>query len=162
MRIAQFQKNSMIDFPGAIACVVYTQGCNMACEFCHNKQLIPQIEPENPVQWSDVLSFLRRRKNQIEAVVFSGGEPTIQLDLSNRILDVLDRSFKVGLHTNGTGEQFPSAAPLCDYILLSKFTKESINTAKQAGKLYLSTVTWDKEKNDWHNNIVSVEDYQEK
>ena len=144
----------MIDFPGAIACVVYTQGCNMACEFCHNKQLIPQIEPDNPVQWEDILDFLVKRTGMVEAVVFSGGEPTIQLDLEERIKDVLYRNFKVGLHTNGTGPAFPRVAVLCDYILLSKHTPEKIAIAKAAERLDLSEVLWDEEKKDWYNKIT--------
>lgn len=81
MQIAQFQKNSFIDYPGKIACVIYTQGCNMCCEFCHNKELIPQTEPANPILWDYILNFLSDRKDLIEAVVFTGGEPTIQPDL---------------------------------------------------------------------------------
>ena len=154
MKIAQFQKNSMIDFPGQISCVVYTQGCNMACEFCHNKQLIPQTEPENPVPWFEVIEFMKKRKGLVEAVVFSGGEPTIQPDLVERMKDVLYHNFKVGLHTNGTGPAFQDVAVLCDYILLSKYTPEKIAIAQQAVRLDLSEVLWDDEKQDWYNQIT--------
>ena len=111
MRIAQFQKNSFIDMPGYVACVVYTQGCNMNCKFCHNKALIPQVDPEYPVDWKEVISWLKTRQGLIDAVVFSGGEPTIQKDLINKMTDILQLGFALGLHTNGTGSEFHLVTP---------------------------------------------------
>ena len=154
MKIARFQKNSLIDMPGHIACVIYTQGCNMACEYCHNKQLVPQTEPKNPVTLKEIAAYLNKRKGLIEAVVFSGGEPTIQPDLLEKVSDCIIQGYKIGLHTNGTGVTFPLVAPLCNYILLSHSTPEKIEIAKQADVLDLSEVLWDENKQDWYNKIT--------
>jgi anaerobic ribonucleoside-triphosphate reductase activating protein len=156
MRIAQFQKNSFIDMPGYVACVVYTQGCNMNCEFCHNKALIPQVDPEYPVEWEKVISWLKTRQGLIDAVVFSGGEPTIQEDLLERMEEVNHLDFAIGLHTNGAGAEFDTVTQFCDYVLLSKHTPEKIDIAMKAKHLSLSDVLWDEEKKDWYNKITKV------
>ena len=81
MQISGFQKNSLIDYPGAIACVVFTQGCTFRCPYCHNPELIPMKSPEDESgrTWTEkeILDFLNKRKKLLDGVVISGGEPTL-------------------------------------------------------------------------------------
>ena len=88
------------DYPGCLSAVVFCQGCPWRCAYCHNPHLIPRWG-ENQLQWPSVLSFLRRRRGLLDAVVFSGGEPTLQAGLKQAMTEVRELGFKVGLHTGG-------------------------------------------------------------
>lgn len=156
MKIAKLQKVSMIDMPGCITCVVYTQGCNMNCEYCHNKELIPEIGLQKEIPWKLVLNHIKRRQNLLEGIVFSGGEPTIQEDLLFHMMEARQYNMKIGLHTNGSGKAFKEAASFCDYILLSHHNQNKIEIARQAKSLDLSTVKWNQKSNRWENKIIFV------
>lgn len=102
MKIAGFKKQSLIDYPGNISSVVFTQGCNFRCGFCHNPDL---VLPENfGAVYSEehVFDYLYRYKNLIDAVCITGGEPTIQYDLPDFIRRVKKLNLKVKLDSNGT------------------------------------------------------------
>lgn len=102
MRIGGIQKVSLIDFPGKISTVVFTQGCNFRCEFCHNPSLVLPEMFDHVINDGDVLSFLESRKGLIDGVVLSGGEPTIQIGLCQFIEKTKKMGFLVKLDTNGT------------------------------------------------------------
>lgn len=102
MRIGGIQKNSFVDYPGHIAAVVFTVGCNMNCFYCHNKHLLKVYAPEDLMPEEEVLSFLRKRKDLLDGVVISGGEPTLQKDLPDFIQKVKRLGFRVKLDTNGS------------------------------------------------------------
>lgn len=92
-------KNSFVDYPGEIACVIFTIGCNFRCWYCHNSHLFyarPTITEE------EVFEFLREHKPFLDGVVVSGGEPTLQSDLIDFIKKVKEMGYKVKLDTNGT------------------------------------------------------------
>lgn len=89
------------DFPGCLAAVVFCQGCPWRCGYCHNPHLIPR-HSDTQMDWPSVHNFLRRRQGLLDAVVFSGGEPTLQDSLDSAINEVRDLGFKAGLHTGGT------------------------------------------------------------
>jgi len=100
LRIGGITSLTTIDYPGELAAVVFCQGCAWRCTYCHNDHLWPpQGEAELP--WGDVLSFLARRRGLLDAVVFSGGEPTLQSALPAAMQEVRTLGFKVGLHTAG-------------------------------------------------------------
>jgi len=153
MNIASFQKVSLIDMPQYISSVIYTQGCNRACSYCQNPETIPQ-ERQGQVAWLDIWNHLMTRLGKIDAVVFSGGEPTLQEDLIWKMEACKEKGFKIGLHTNGEGKYFEEVTPLCDYILLSHHNKEKIKIAQKAKHVQLSTVV--KENGKWKNNIREV------
>jgi organic radical activating enzyme len=99
--------------------------------------------------------MLKERGRWLDAVVFSGGEPCLQEDLADKMVEVLEQGFAVGLHTNGdflTGK----ITELCDYILLSQHNREKIQIAKKAKHLSLSTVKWNKSLEKYENKIVVV------
>ena len=102
MIIGGLQKTSLIDYPGHISAVLFTVGCNMRCPFCHNTSL---IQPEagmlmmNP---DKILEFLEKRKKYLDAVVITGGEPTVHVDLPDLVAKIKKMGYKVKLDTNGT------------------------------------------------------------
>lgn len=116
IRIGGITPLTSIDYPGELACVLYCQGCPWQCSYCHNPELIPS-EGNSQIAWDEVMHFLRRRQGLIDAVVFSGGEPTLQRDLPLAIRQVRSLGFKVGLHTAGCyPERLRDLLPLIDWI----------------------------------------------
>lgn len=103
MKFAGFIKNSFVDYPNEIAAVVFTLGCNFNCWYCHNKDLIDKNNKNiNLIDEKEVLDFLQTRKNFLDGLVISGGEPTINKDLKPFISKVKNLGLKVKLDTNGT------------------------------------------------------------
>jgi pyruvate formate lyase activating enzyme len=116
LRVGGLTPMTSIDYPGELAAVVYCQGCPWRCGYCHNGHLLSNDEP-GQWSWSSVLSFLDGRRGLLDAVVFSGGEPTAQRGLASAIGDVRDRGFKVGLHTAGPyPEHLARLSPLLDWV----------------------------------------------
>jgi len=89
-----------IDYPGKLAAVIFCQGCPWRCGYCHNQHLIPAMSGA-AVHWPEIVALLRNRCGLLDAVVFSGGEPTMQAGLPGAISAVRVMGFKVGLHTAG-------------------------------------------------------------
>jgi len=105
-----------IDYPGQLAAAVFVQGCPWRCGYCHNPHLQPRGPGAGP-RWSEVLAFLRRRTGLLDAVVFSGGEPTLDPALPRAIADVRALGFKVGLHSAGIYPQrLQAVLPLVDWV----------------------------------------------
>jgi len=102
MKIGGFQRFSLLDYPGQLAAIVFTQGCNFRCPYCHNPALVePNLyEPLLNTEW--VLRFLYRRRKKLGAVVVSGGEPTLQDDIIPFLKLLKAMRFKVKLDTNGS------------------------------------------------------------
>ena len=101
MNIQGYQKLSLLDFPGKVACTVFTGGCNMRCPFCHNASLV--LHPrENGNRTEEVLSYLEKRKGILEGVCVTGGEPTLQPDLGEFLHTLKTMGYLVKLDTNGT------------------------------------------------------------
>ncbi|MBO8085942.1 MAG: anaerobic ribonucleoside-triphosphate reductase activating protein [Marichromatium sp.] len=90
-----------VDYPGELAAVVFLQGCGWRCHYCHNQELIPSTAQEGAPTWPELLARLEDRRGLLDAVVFSGGEPTLQHGLRPAVEAVKAMGFKVGLHTNG-------------------------------------------------------------
>ncbi len=102
MKIGGFRKFSLIDYPGTISAVIFTQGCNFRCGYCHNPQLVLPELFEEPIDENTITEHILKRKGKIEGVVVSGGEPTIHKDLPEFISRIKQHGFKVKLDTNGT------------------------------------------------------------
>jgi pyruvate formate lyase activating enzyme len=107
MKIAGLAKQSLIDFPGRIAAVVFTQGCNFRCGYCHNPTLVfPELFSRNqliPVE--EVLAYLNSRTSWLEGVVITGGEPTIHNDLPDLLKEIKKLGYQIKLDTNGSNPQ---------------------------------------------------------
>ena len=102
MRIAGMQKMTLLDFPGKMAAIVFTGGCNFACPYCHNSELISWGDDVPLMAEEEVFAYLNKRKNVLEGLVISGGEPTLQRGLEDFIRRVRDLGYLIKLDTNGT------------------------------------------------------------
>lgn len=104
------------DYPGKLAAVVFVPGCPWRCGYCHNPHLQPR-PAHSPVSWQQVLDWLQRRVGLIDAVVFSGGEPTVDAALADAIGAVRALGFAIGLHTAGTyPKRLAEILPLLDWV----------------------------------------------
>lgn len=104
MLIGGLQKTTLIDFPGRIAALVFTVGCNFRCPFCHNPELVdPKLIKKAPlIREEDFFEFLNKRQKFLDSVSITGGEPTLQNDLEDFIRKIRERNLAVKLDTNGT------------------------------------------------------------
>lgn len=100
LRIGGMTPFSSIDYPGALSAVIFCQGCPWRCPYCHNPSLLSSATP-GAVTWGEVERFLASRRGLLDAVVFSGGEPTMQEELLPTLLAAKAMGFLVGLHTGG-------------------------------------------------------------
>lgn len=105
MRLAGIIKQSLIDYPGEIAAVLFTRGCNFMCPFCHNSHLLYRRQEEADLPLENVLSFLKERQGFLDAVVFSGGEPTWQPELEPAMQEIKKLGYKIKLDTNGSNPE---------------------------------------------------------
>lgn len=106
MLITGFQKSTLLDYPGKVASLIFTYGCNLRCGYCHNPELVTlPCNTSNIVKEDEILSFLKSRKGFIDALVITGGEPTLQKDLIPFIKKVKKLGFLVKLDTNGTNSK---------------------------------------------------------
>jgi pyruvate formate lyase activating enzyme len=121
MRIGGLLPFSLCEFRGHTAAVVFTQGCNFRCPFCHNGGLIPADASEQPVSEAELDRFLCSRQGQLDGVVVSGGEPTLQSDLPDFLLRAKRLGFAVKLDTNGSRPDVLRALlkeSLVDYVAM--------------------------------------------
>jgi len=100
MRIGGLQRCSLIDFPGQVAAIIFTIGCNFRCPYCHNPELVDETADEIPA--AEVFAFLRTRIGKLDGVTITGGEPTMHDDLITFIKEIKEMGFKVKLDSNGT------------------------------------------------------------
>lgn len=100
MIINGMQKVTLLDYPNNIACMIFTSGCNFKCPYCHNSSLIKQNK-EGLISEKEVFDYLKKRKNILDGLVISGGEPTVQKDLIEFINKVKRLGYKIKLDTNG-------------------------------------------------------------
>ncbi|MBK1719575.1 anaerobic ribonucleoside-triphosphate reductase activating protein [Thiocystis violacea] len=116
LRIGGLTRLTTIDYPGELAAVVFCQGCPWRCRYCHNTDLL-DARAEARIPWPDIRAFLQQRIGLLDAVVFSGGEPTAQGALSAAMREVRALGFKVGLHTGGAyPERLRALLPLIDWV----------------------------------------------
>ena len=118
MKFSGIQKTSLIDFPDRIATVLFTPGCNLRCPFCHNWRLV--LEPKPPfLNEETVFKILESRRKYVDAVVITGGEPTMHKDIPSFIKNLKERGFSVKLDTNGFFPQvLEECLPHVNYVAL--------------------------------------------
>ncbi|MBD3245478.1 MAG: anaerobic ribonucleoside-triphosphate reductase activating protein [Candidatus Omnitrophica bacterium] len=164
MKIGGLQKFSLIDYPAVISTVVFTQGCNYRCRYCHNPELVlPQLFAP-PIPEQEIFAFLDRRKGMLEGAVITGGEPTLQPDLPDFLAAVKDKGYLVKLDTNGSRPALLRTvlkAGVVDYCALDLkapaaryrlvcgdradpgAVEESLRTVERSGIPYHTRTTWD-------------------
>ena len=103
MRIAGYIKTSLIEWPGKIASVIFTSGCNFKCPFCHNADLVADLKRGlTLIPEERIFADLASRKGWVETVVVTGGEPTLQKDLVKFLKALKELKLLIAIHTNGT------------------------------------------------------------
>jgi len=104
MLIGGLQKTTLIDFPGRVACTVFTVGCNFRCGFCHNPELVltEKFKKRDWIEEAEIWKFLEKRKKVLDGMCITGGEPTMQVDLEDWIEKVVKIGLEIKLDTNGS------------------------------------------------------------
>lgn len=141
MRLGGLQKMTLLDFPGRVACTVFTFGCNLRCPFCHNSALVlpgESLATPSPAEYplEEFFKFLEKRRGLLDGVAITGGEPLLHLDADEFIRRIRSLGYMVKLDTNGTFPERLSALineGLLDYVAVDiKNSKEKY--ALTAGK----------------------------
>jgi len=112
LRVGGFEPLTTLEWPGRLSAVVFLQGCPWKCRYCHNAELTPLTAP-GMTPWPAVLRELEARRGFIDAVIFSGGEPTAQSELPAALREAGAMGFAVALHTNGYAPQRLEVALEC-------------------------------------------------
>ncbi len=103
MRIGGFQALSLLDFPTVPCSIIFTQGCPLRCQYCHNPDLVlpKKIQANISIDFEDIFSYVSSHSSMIQGVCITGGEPTLQRDLEEKIRRLRDAGFVIKLDTNG-------------------------------------------------------------
>ena len=116
LRVGGLTRLSASDYPHKLAAVVFCQGCAWRCTYCHNPELL-SFSSQSLIPWPGVLAFLEKRRGLLDAVVFSGGEPTLQRALPQAMREVKSMGYLVGLHTAGiVPRMLERVLPLVDWV----------------------------------------------
>lgn len=138
MLISGLQKLTLLDYPGKVACTVFTGGCNFRCPFCHNAPLVLPERLAQDTTEQEVLDFLRKRRGVLDGVAVTGGEPLLHKDIGDFLGKVKELGFMVKLDTNGS---FPDRLiELAEAGLVDRVAMD----VKNAPALYAHTVGLDK------------------
>ena len=161
MNIAGLQKLTTSDFPGFIACIVFTQGCNLKCPYCPNSGLIPMVSEldDNHISEDEFFKFLDKRKNVLDGVVITGGEPLVHSNIKEFISKIKDIGYKVKLDTNGTNPSLLKElikSNLIDYVAMD-IKNDFQNYARTVG---LENINIDNIKNSIDILKTSQIDYE--
>ncbi|MGB5218817.1 MAG: anaerobic ribonucleoside-triphosphate reductase activating protein [Smithella sp.] len=140
MKIGGLQRISLIDYPGYLCAIVFSEGCNFRCPYCHNPELVDPCLFRTCIQENDVIEFLETRKGKLDAVSITGGEPTIQPHLTSFIRQIKQMGFAVKMDTNGSHPQIIKnllSENLLDYIAMD--VKAPLDKYKKVVKAQVHT-----------------------
>ncbi len=116
-----FQKLTLLDFPGVLACTLFTKGCNFLCPFCHNAPLVNRLEEAASFSEEEIFAYLQKRQGLLEGVCITGGEPLLHTELPVFIRKVKALGYRVKLDTNGSFPErlkFLAEEGLLDYVAM--------------------------------------------
>jgi pyruvate formate lyase activating enzyme len=102
LSIGGLHKVSLIDYPGLISAIVFLQGCNFRCPYCHNPELVNPKLYSPVIPEDEVLAFLDKRRGKLDAITITGGEPTLQERLPEFIREIREFGYRIKLDTNGS------------------------------------------------------------
>ena len=102
MKICGFNKTTLLDYPGRVACTIFLGGCNFRCPFCQNGALVVEADTQPGYSQDEILAFLKKRKGILDGVCVSGGEPTLSDGLPDFLRKIKDLGYDVKLDTNGS------------------------------------------------------------
>lgn len=121
MKILGFQKMTLLDYPGKVACTIFTGGCNFRCPFCHNALLVTKTGEVQEHDRGEILSFLKKRQGVLDGVCITGGEPLMNKEIFDFAREIKNLGYSIKLDTNGS---FPDRLEkmidegLCDYVAM--------------------------------------------
>lgn len=128
MIIKGLQKTTLLDFPGKVACTVFTAGCNFRCPFCHNASLVVRAGDVDEISSDAFFNYISKRKGILDGVCITGGEPLLSVGIEDFIRKIKDMGFLVKLDTNGAYPEKLEALlneGLVDYVAMDiKNSKE--------------------------------------
>lgn len=105
-KIGGFQKLSLLDYPGKMCAIIFTDGCNLRCPYCHNYELVENEKENDLIEPKEIINYLIKRKNVLDGLTISGGEPTMQIGLEEFIKEVKEKTgLSIKLDTNGINTQ---------------------------------------------------------
>lgn len=138
------QKTTLLDYPGYVASTIFLGSCNFCCPYCHNSSLITPSSTEAPIAKEQLFHHLRKRRNILEGVCITGGEPTLYSRLPEFIEQIKQLGYLVKLDTNGTNPsmlQFLLRNQLIDYVAMDiKGSKDHYGLAAGRPNLTLSSI----------------------
>ena len=144
MEFSGIQKLTLLDYPGKVACTIFTPGCNLRCPFCHNASLALPERERDVLSGEEILSFLKKRQGLLDGVAVTGGEPLLHPDLAEFLSKVKELGYLVKLDTNGT---FPErlkaavAAGVVDRVAMDiKAAPENYGRTTGTAKLDLAPI----------------------
>lgn len=140
MQIHGLNKTTLLDYPGLVACTIFTGNCNFRCPFCQNSDLVLDPSSQPLISEEDVYSHLEKRKNIVKGVCITGGEPTLQKDLKEFIKKLRTYDVKIKLDTNGYRPEVIKELTdegLLDYIAMD--IKSSLSGYSKAAGIVIDT-----------------------
>ncbi len=179
LQIGGLERVSSVDWPGRLAATVYCQGCGWRCRYCSKPHLMPfrgfgerGQSMEEGWDWSMTLGWLRGRRGLLDAVVFSGGEPTLQSALGAAMRQVRELGFRVGLHTGGPlPERLAEVLPLLDWVgfdfkapfrdYLKVTARTGGEAAEKSLRMLRASGVEHEVRTTWHPSLLSAEDLGE-
>ena len=166
-------KLSLLDYQDRMSCVLFSKACNFRCPFCHNGLTV--LEADTYIPWEEVMNYLKLRKGMLDAVVVSGGEPTLLPNLINKLKDIKSLGYEIKLDTNGTNPDLVKQyidSNLIDYVAMDiknseekypltagvktvdmESIKKTIKLLKEAGIAYEFRTTLVQE---FHNSLDDI------
>lgn len=140
MNINGFNKTTLLDYPKHLAATIFIGGCNFRCPFCHNASLVTKTNSQPTISFEEVFSVLEERKDILEGVCITGGEPTLYKELPDFIKDIKKLGLKVKLDSNGTNPlmlEYLTSNKLIDYIAMD------IKNSKEKYELSIGVLNFD-------------------
>ena len=135
MKVTGIQKLTLLDYPGVVACTVFTAGCNFRCPFCHNAMLVlPEQIDDECLTDDEVFGFLKKRKGVLDGVAVTGGEPLLHADMPEFLARVKELGYKIKLDTNGSNPE------LLSEIVKNKLVDRVAMDIKNAPEEYARTI----------------------
>ena len=135
MKVTGIQKLTLLDYPGVVACTVFTAGCNFRCPFCHNAMLVLPEQIDNECLTDDeVFGFLKKRRGVLDGVAVTGGEPLLHADMPEFLARVKELGYKIKLDTNGSNPE------LLSEIVKNKLVDRVAMDIKNAPEEYARTI----------------------
>ena len=161
-----FQAFTLSDYPGCVAAIAFTQGCNFRCPFCHNGALLaPPSKADCLIAETEILDRLRERQGKLEGLVVTGGEPTIHTDLPRFLEQVKGLGYKIKLDTNGSNPDRLAALiedRLVDYIAmdvkapLEKYERLcGVPVSTRALEESIAVISWSKVPHHFRTTLVT-------